>query len=180
MINQYTIDYGGPEMGTVSTEYVSPYQWRSVVTVNGVNYSVRMDGGAIIVNPPEDLDTRRGKLVEESETGKIIQYLMRLYYPQSVVRSVYLDKIKINGGEMTEIKWVELDNGYRGDFDYANEHYTVSTVNSPERLSVTMKRRGTLNPVSEVTLSTHFQRSLVYNALSMVGPLNIERVRPVA
>ena len=180
MINQYTIDYGGPEMGTVSTDYVSPYQWRSVVTIKGVNYSVRMDGGAIIVNPPEDLDTQRGKLVEDSETGKIIQYLMRLYYPQAVVRSLYIDKIKINGGEMTEIKWVELDNGYQGDFDYANEHYTITTVNSSARLSITMKRRGTLNPVSEVSLSTQFQRPLVYNALSMVGPLSIERVRPVA
>lgn len=180
MINQYTIDYGGPEMGTVSTDYVSPYQWRSIVTINGVNYSVRMDEGAIIVNPPEDFDTQRGKLAGESETGKIIQYLMRLYYPQAVVRSVYIDKIKINGGEMTEIKWVELDNGYQGDFDYTNEHYTITTVNSSTRLSITMKRRGTLNPVSEVSLSTQFQRQLVYNALSMVGPLSIERVRPVA
>lgn len=180
MINQYTIDYGGPEMGTVSTDYVSPYQWRSVVTINGVNYSVRMDEGAIIVNPPEDLDARRGKLAEDSETGKIIQYLMRLYYPQAIVRSVYIDKVKINGGEMTEIKWVELDNGYQGDFDYANEHYTITTVNSSTRLTITMKRRGTLNPVSEVSLSTQFQRLLVYNALSMVGPLSIERVRPVA
>ena len=180
MINQYTIDYGGPEMGSVSTNYVSPYQWRSIVTINGVNYSVRMDGGAIIVNPPEDFDTQRGKLAEESETGKIIQYLMRLYYPQAVVRSVYIDKIKINGGEMAEIKWVELDNGYQGDFDYANEHYTITTVNTSTRLSIAMKRRGTLNPVSEVSLSAQFQRPLVYNALSMVGPLSIERVRPVA
>lgn len=180
MINQYTIDYGGPEMGSVSTEYVSPYQWRSRVTINGSDYSVRMDGGAIIVNPPEDTDTRRGRLANETETGKVIQHLMRLYYPQAVVRSVYIDKIKINAGEMTEIKWVQLDNGYQGEFDYANEHYTVTTVNSSSRLSITMKRRGTLNPVSEVTLSTQFQRPVVYNALSMVGPLNIERVRPVS
>lgn len=180
MINQYTIDYGGPEMGTVSTKYVSPYQWRSVVTINGVNYSVRMDGGAIIINPPEDTDTQRGRLANETETGKIIQYLMRLYYPQAVVRSVYIDKVKINAGDIVEIKWVELENGYQGDFDYANEHYTITTVNSSSRLSITMKRRGTLNPVSEVTLSTQFQRPVVYNALSMVGPLNIERVRPVS
>lgn len=180
MINQYTIDYGASEMGTVATDYISPYQWRSVVTINGANYTVRMDAGAIIINPPEDQSTQRGKLAEESETGKIIQYLMRLYYPSAVVRSVYIDKIKINAGEMTEIKWVGLDNGYQGDFDYANEHYTITTVNAPARLSITMKRRGTLNPVSEVTLSTPFQRQVVYNALSMVGPLNIERVRPVA
>ena len=180
MINQYTIDYGGPEMGTVSTDYVSPYQWRAVVTIGGANYTVRMDAGAIIINPPEDQNTQRGKLAEDSETGKTIQYLMRLYYPQATVRSVYIDKIKLNGGEMTEIRWVELDNGYVGDFDYANEHYTITTVNSSTRLSITMKRRGTLNPVSEVTLSTTFQRQVVYNALSMVGPLSIERVRPVA
>ena len=180
MINQYTIDYGGTEMGSVSTDYVSPYQWRSEITIKGVTYTVRMDAGAIYVNPAEDATTQRGELAKESETGKIIQYLMRLYYPQAVVRAVYIDKVMINGGERVEIKWVELDNGYQGDFDYANEHYTITTVNSPARTAIVMKRRGTLNPVSEVTLSTAFQRPVVYNALTMVGPLGIERVRPVS
>lgn len=180
MINQYTIDYGGPEMGTVATDYVSAYQWRSEVNVRGLEYAIRMDNGAIFINPPEDASTGRAEIAKETDTGKVIQYLMRMFYPQAVVRSVYIDNIMINGGEHVDIKWVERDNGFQGDFDYANEHYTITTVNSDTRTSITMKRRGTLNAVSEVTLSTKFQRPLVYNALTMVGPLGIERVRPVS